>query len=242
MSPAVAVAVMAIVLVVTTVTRVTAFGSSLLSVPLLSLLLDPKTAVVSSIALNLVNAAVLAWLLRDADDAALARRVTAGVLLGLPVGAAVLDLVSAAALKALIAVVVLAGTAALARQRRPVADSAPADVGVGVLVGALTTSVSTNGPPLVVLLQARHLPPDPFRATLARVFLVANVVGLALSAGTGHVTADVLATVAAALPGLVVGQFAGLRLARRVSPQRFRSAVLALLVATALTAGVSAVV
>ncbi len=240
MSPVEVIAVTAIVFGVTTVTRVTAFGAALLTVPLLSLLLDAKTAVVSSIMLSLVNSAVLVRLLRRVDDGGTWRRIGVGVVVGLVPGALVLDWVSARVLTVLIAVVVLASVVALVGQRRVAGPSSRLDVAVGVVVGVLTTSVSTNGPPMVLLLQARQVPPEVFRATLTRVFLIANVFGLAVSAATGQVTGRVAVTVAAALPGLLAGQFAGLWLAPRVPPQRFRQLVLVLLVATAVAAGLSA--
>jgi hypothetical protein len=48
--------------------------------------------------------------------------------------------------------------------------------------------------------------------------------------------------VAAALPGLLAGQWAGLGLAGRVPVARFRQLVLVLLVTTALTAAASVLV
>ncbi len=242
MSFAEAVAVTAIVFGVTTVTRVTAFGAALLTVPLLSLLIDPKTAVVSSIALSLVNSAVLSYVLRAVDDRGTWRRLGVGVLAGLVPGAVLLGVVSDRVLKLLIAGVVLAGVVLLVRRVRPARPSGRVDVAVGFVVGVLTTSVSTNGPPAVVLLQARGTPPEVFRATLARVFLVANLVGIVLAAVAGQVTATVARTVVAALPGLLAGQWAGLRLAGRVPVAWFRTIVLVLLVATALTAAASVLV
>ena len=50
-------------------------------------------------------------------------------------------------------------------------------VGVGFVSGVLNTSLSTNGPPLVFGLQARHLGAAPFRATISTVFAFSNIVG-----------------------------------------------------------------
>ena len=54
------------------------------------------------------------------------------------------------------------------------------DVGAGFLSGVLNTSLSTNGPPLVFVLQGRHLEPPAFRGTISQVFALSNVVGLTL--------------------------------------------------------------
>ena len=103
------------------------------------------------------------------------------------------------------------------------------DVTAGFLSGVLNTSLSTNGPPLVFLLQARRLEPDPFRGTLSVIFVISSVAGLTLFAARGYVTGSALVIVAATLPAVLAGLYAGGRIRPRVDAARFRILVLVLL-------------
>ena len=109
------------------------------------------------------------------------------------------------------------------------------DVGAGFLSGVLNTSISTNGPPLVFVLQSRHLPPDAFRGTINTVFACCNVFSITLFLLAGKVTSDGVVAAAVALPALLAGQLAGFPLRRHVAGERFRVLVLALLALAAFT-------
>ena len=113
----------------------------------------------------------------------------------------------------MLGVAVLIATVLLVAPHQPVATSVRRSTSAsGSCRGVLNTSLSTNGPPLVFDLQARHLAPDPFRATISTVFALSNVVGLTLFVADGKVTADGLVAAAVALPAWSLGQL--LRLAR----------------------------
>ena len=105
-------------------------------------------------------------------------------------------------------------------------------VGHGVLSGALTTSISVSGPPIVLWLEAHGVRPVEFRASLAASFLALNLTGGALLLaveGSGALDAGVVAP----LLGLVlVGYALGVVAFRRLPAERFSTAVLALVLAT----------
>jgi uncharacterized protein len=90
----------------------------------------------------------------------------------------------------------------------------------------------------VFVLQARQFGPVPFRSTITTVFTVLDIVGLVIFAATGEIGGDQLIAIAVAFPGVAVGAAVGIRLRRRVDPERFRRLALALLV----VAGVSSIV
>ena len=105
----------------------------------------------------------------------------------------------------------------------------------GLASGALTTSVSLSGPPLVLWLRARGLSPAEMRASLAAAFLFLNLVGAALlfAAGDGFdaFQPDVLVPLLALV---VAGHLLGSWLFRRVDAERLSALVLALVVAGGL--------
>ena len=107
--------------------------------------------------------------------------------------------------------------------------------------GALTTSVGTNGPPLVFVLQARDFAPDRFRATITSVFFVLDIGSIIVFGVAGEIDRGIVEAVAVALPALLVGAIVGVRLRSRLDPARFRRTVMVLLVLAAVSAIGSAV-
>ena len=156
----------------------------------------------------------------------------------MPLGLVILNVVDDTSLKVVLGVAVLVATALLVRRINLSHVGAGLDVGAGFVSGVLNTSLSTNGPPLVFDLQARHLPPDEFRATITMVFALSNVVGLTLFLLDGKVTADGLRAALIAVPAWALGQLLGWPVRKHVHGERFRWMVLILLFA----AGVSTIV
>jgi uncharacterized membrane protein YfcA len=110
----------------------------------------------------------------------------------------------------------------------------------GFMSGVLNTSISTNGPPLVFVLQARQLAPPAFRATIVRVFAWSAIAALTMFIAAGKVTRNGLVAAAVALPAMWIGQVAGYPFRKHFHAERFRWLVLALLTLAAISAIVSA--
>jgi len=133
---------------------------------------------------------------------------------------------------------VLVATALLVR-RINLSHVGPAmDYGLGFVSGVLNTSLSTNGPPLVFDLQARHLEAARFRATISATFALCNLGGLALFIADGKITRNGLLASAIALPAWAAGQLSGWPIRKHMHGERFRRMVLVLLFA----AGTSTIV
>ena len=223
------------------VQALTGFGYALLSTPLLSVLINPRDAVVMSVLYGSVTAITMSFQFRETVNRPVMWRMCAGRLVGMPVGVRILSIVSRDALRLGIAASVLASTAMLWRGFRLHRSGYVVDVGAGVLSGALTTSVSTGGPPLVLAMQARGMDPDTFRGTMSAVSLYTSAIALALIAYSGRFTHDAVVASVAGIPGLVGGLGMGRLLVPRVDPARFRGVVLGLLVVAATIAAGSVV-
>lgn len=219
-----------------TVQLTAGFGFGLSAVPLLALVLDPHDAVVVALTLATFTNGYQAWSGRRHTDRGVAARLLGGAVVGLPVGLLVFLRVEDRVLSAIIGVAVLVAVAVIAMGLDLRHAGPGLDVAGGVLAGALTMSAGVNGPPMVFVLQARHFDPARFRATITTVFFVLDVVSIAVFTATGDLDGEVLAAVAAALPGLGAGALAGLALRRHLDARRFRRLVLVLLA----VAGVSA--
>lgn len=230
----------AVLLLASVVQAVSGFGFALLSMPLLSVIVDTKDAVAVSTLVGTLASTVMLARHRRHVCWPLVWPLLGGALAGMPVGLYVLIVLDERLLRLVLAGAVLVSVFVLARGWQLEGRSRRFDLGAGFLSGVLNTSVSTNGPPLVLALQARGLEPDAFRATISALFVAGAVGANLLLAGAGRYTNQVLAYAAVGAPALLVGGLIGTRLARRLAAARFRPLVLGLLVVAAMAAGAGA--
>jgi uncharacterized membrane protein YfcA len=218
----------------------TGFGFALVLSPALFAAFDPVEAVTSLLLLSLaLNLLVLfeGGRPEHVDWRALTPMLVAA-LPGLAVGAVALALLSKEALQVAVGIaVILAAAWQLSRRsaRDPSAShrALPPAAGwaAGFASGALTTSISVSGPPIVLWLEAHGVRPEEFRASLAASFLVLNLAGGAVLLVAEGSTLD--ADVVLPLLGLVVAGYAlGTMAFRRLEGDRFFALALTLVACT----------
>jgi uncharacterized protein len=210
----------------------TGFGFSLISAPLVFAAVEPAQAVGLMILLGTeVNLLTLAGERRRPDPAlGECAAILAAALPGAVLGVAVLRALDAVALQFAVTAGVVATLAArrIAAGRRTPSWGAPV---AGLVAGALTTSTTTSGPPLIVYLLGRELTPPRLRDTLPACFLGLSVVGVVALVVTGtHGAVPTGAQVAILVPVVVAAHIAGRPLfrvlARSGSFERVVTAVL----------------
>jgi uncharacterized membrane protein YfcA len=228
------------------------FGFALVAAPLLFAATSPPEAVGLMILLA-VEVALLTLLSERRRPRPVWRDVCAVVAWSLPgalVGVAILRSLDALALQLLVTAAVLATLAVnlrAAHRLPPAPDAAHepprwARPAAGLASGALSTSTSTGGPPLVLLLMSRGLQPGVVRDTLTASFLgIAPVSALALVlTSTGDAVPDATA-VAALVPLTALGQLAGRPLFARLASGRSYERVLTAVLLVTVAAGLAAV-
>jgi len=218
----------------------TGFGFALLAVPLMAIVVPAEEAVVLSGAFSLLTASTQAFTQRAHAVRPVAGRMLAGALVGAPVGLAILTVATGRQLRFVLAGVIFLFLALTLRGFALHRAGRAVDLGAGAIAGVLNTSLSTNGPPIVMALHARAMPPDPFRATIAAVFTGSNVIAVALFTATGRYDADSLVLFAVSLPALGLGYLVGSRFRRRVDAAAFRRVTLWLLGLTGIVTLVGA--
>ncbi len=215
---------------------ITGFGSALVAVPLLTLVVHPVAAVVAATAVSLVLTSGAAWRERSYVDVASARVLTLTGVLGMPLGLVPLVLADEARLEAWIAATMLVMVLLVAAGVRIGARGLPV---AGVLSGALLTSTGMNGPPLVMALMERE--PRRYRATLQGVFAVQDVVAVAAFLALGYVDREVALLTASGLVGIPIGWRLGDAVFHRIPAARLRPVIVAGLVLTAASVLLAAV-
>jgi uncharacterized protein len=211
----------------------TGFGFALVLSPALFAALEPVEAVSALLVLGLaLNLLVLfeGGRPQHVDWRALAPMLVAAVP-GLALGVVALTELSKEVLQVAVGVAVMAAAGWQLLAPRPRVSPAAAWV-AGFASGALTTSISVSGPPLVLWLTARGVRPEEFRASLAASFLMLNLAGglvLLGVEGSGAVDAEAVAVLfVLVLAGYALGAFAF----RRVDRDRFFTIVLVLVALT----------
>jgi uncharacterized protein len=216
------------------------FGFALLSVPLMTLVVSPRDAVIISTIIGATSTSIQAVLDRKYLNWPLAKRLTFASYIGMPLGLVAFLFVSETGLRLGLGVVVLVATFLLLRGFRLHGEQHHYDWSLGIVAGLLATSTSTNGPPLVFLMQARQMSPATFRATINTVFALSNIGALALFLSAGKVTSQNLAGVAVALPSLGIALSLGYLARKFVSAERFKYLVIVLLFLSSISVMTSA--
>jgi hypothetical protein len=229
-------AVLGIVLVATVLQTVVGFGDALLAVPLLTFVVPFKSAVVIVLLIGTVTTVWLLVRFWSQVDWRTTRLLAAGTVVGLPIGVMILSVASAIALRLTLGVVVcIAATWIIVSSRwlnRPAASGTFRTVALGVASGVLSTSLATNGPPLVYELRRTGLADDPFRATISAAFMVSNGIGLPLVAAAGLISVFDIELAAASLLSCAVGVALGSWIGAQMRTTHFVWVVDLLLLAT----------
>jgi uncharacterized membrane protein YfcA len=232
--------VLIVVLLTTYAQTVVGFGFALLAVPVLVLRLDVQQAVVLSAILGTVSSGIRAHHLRVDRDLRLVRLYVSSAIVGAPFGLLLFLYADLRVLKVLIGLSVFAGIMVVLRGHELSSVGTGLERIMGFASGVLLTSTSTNGPPLVLGLQSRRVPPDVFRATIAAIFFVLGVASVAVFGLVGRVSIPVLLYVSVSLPAVVLANRLGLASARRIQPVMFQRLVVSLLVLSGASSIVSA--
>jgi len=224
-----------------TVQSATGFGFALIAGPLVFAVIEPSAAVGLVLVLSqTVNLLVLfGERRRPRVDWGAVRPALAAAIPGLPVGAVAVRVLPASALRLAVALLVAAVVVDRIRMHRRGLrrgdGGRAAALAAGFAVGALTTSTTTNGPPLAVWLTARRLDPATLRDTVTVIFAIVDLAGIAVLAavvGPGR-TLTHASWLALLVPVCIAGQLVGRRVFLRIPARHFELVVLGLASAAA---------
>jgi uncharacterized membrane protein YfcA len=213
-------------------------GFALVLSPALFAVMDPEEAVT---AVLILGAALCALVLIESHRVAThgLARVLIPAVPGLAVGVLLLGALSKQSLQVGVGVAVIAAAGWQVRHHARV--QIPAAL-AGFLSGVLTTSISVNGPPLALWLEAERVPPRSFRATLAAAFLALDVAGVAvILAREGTDTVD-FGSLGPLLACVLVGYGIGAVGFRRLDAERFSIVVLVVVVCTGVASVVAGLI
>jgi uncharacterized protein len=213
----------------------TGFGFSLLAAPLTFAAVNPAPAV--GLILVLSTEVNLLTLAEGRRPQPLARSTRAMLVLAGPgafAGVAVLRALPAVGLQIAVTLGILATLAARRGAGRRAHVPAWA---AGFAAGALTTSTSTNGPPMLLYLLDRGASPAAVRDTMTVCFLGLAVLGAIALVVTGTPALPDTGLVLGLIPAVLAAHLVGRRLFARLAAGGGYEKVLNVLLATAAVAG-----
>lgn len=229
-------AVSGVILVAAALQRTVGFGGALLAVPLMTFVVPTKSAVVIAFLIGTVTSTWLLLRLWSQVEWRTTRLLGVGTIVGAPLGVVILSVVSAVALRLSLGVVVCIAAAWIILSSRwsdrPAAPNSFRTIAMGVASGVLSTSLATNGPPLVYELRRTGFADNRFRATISAAFMISELIGLPLLAAAGLITRFDIALTGTSLVASVIGIALGSWISERMQTVHFIWAADLLLLAT----------
>lgn len=220
----------------------TGFGFALAAVPLISLAIEPKVAVASTILLQVMVGVPDLIRLRGSYDRAEVARLSLGALVGMPFGIAALAWLDANATRLAIALISLIGLGLMVLQPpRRIAFRPAVAYAAGALSGLFGSLAAMPGPPTVAYFTASGTNPPRARAAMLVFFFASALMTLPGLALAGAVDGRTLLLSLAFLPFLVGGTYVGGQIFHRLHPRHYRAITLAVMALAAGVAGARAI-
>ena len=190
----------------------TGFGSALVSVPLLSLIVGAQTAVPIAGIFGWLVTLPIVWKMRHSIQRQTGLILFAGSVPASFVGAKLLaSMPSQYILLTMGAVLIISSIHSL-RATKPLFKEAsmPLTIGAGFTSGVLGASVGESGPPVIAYTSMQPWTADQTKSTLAFFFML-QMIGANVSFwNEGLITDDVISHVVSALPAFAIGLAGGM--------------------------------
>ena len=226
-----------VVLIAYLVRGICGFGSGLIAIPILSLIIPLKVAVPLVVMLDYLASAGQGVSLRQSIQWSEIGRLIIPALIGVSAGLMIFHKVDAVLLTRFLGgFVFLYALYALWGPKMPRVSSWWA-VPAALCGGAIGTLFGTGGPFYVTYLKARQLDKNVFRATFACVFLLDGAARVTGYVGTEVVDIQLLVLLAMSLPVMILGMYLGGKIHTNLSAEMFTRGISILL----LTSGASLV-
>jgi uncharacterized membrane protein YfcA len=215
-------------------------GLASISIAIFAIVMPTRESTAAILLLLIVGDVVAVWHYRHDADLSLLRRLIPAVLPGLVLGALFLAVVDDTVLRRSIGalLLVMAALQLALRWRSPdttaVGESHAAALGTGLGAGFATMTANAAGAVMTLYLVAQGVEKRRFLGTGALFFFGVNLCKVPFSAGLGLFGVQTLSRTAVLAPVVVVGAWAGLHTARRLSQARFDQAVLVATIVSAL--------
>lgn len=211
------------------------FGFALLSVPLLSLFLDIKSALPLGALCQLVINVLLFFKIKKYIVYKEIRPLMMGAFLGIPVGTIFLRHAAPGMVKVILALIVLLfALFSLAGKIKPRGLNAIWGYFYGIIAGILGGAFNTNGPPVLIYSFLKGWDKNEMKASLVGFFTFTSIILVPSYAISGLITKGVLIEFLYLIPVIVVGIYFGHYLFDRISARIYNKVIIYSLIVISL--------
>ncbi len=219
-----------IILLASIVQGATSFGFSLLALPLLGLLFELKVVVPTLVLFSLVLNIIILVKLKMKPHIKEIGLLALFAVICIPIGVQLLIVVNESTLKLSVSILLIViSTIMISGVKLNIKNKKIAYIITGILSGILNGAVSLSGPPVVVLLANDDKNKNEFRSNLTFLFVILNIVTIALYLKRGLFENPELVNMIYLLPVMVIGTFLGIHLGNKIDDVKFKKLVLVLL-------------
>ena len=200
----------------------TGFGSALVAIPLLSLIIDIKIAVPLCILNGLIITVYLAVQLRRHLDRKKILPLVFGSIPGVVVGATLLQRVDSSVIRSGIGLLLISYSLYnLLARPRPLKPAKEWGYVAGFLTGAIGAAFSAGGPPAIVYTAVSGWKKEEIKATLSGFFVANGVVTALAHAITGVTSLTTVGFFGITAPFVLLGTALGSRVTGKIDQQTY---------------------
>lgn len=225
-----------VIFIASTLQGITGFGSALIASPLLFLLFDKGTSVVSLSFMSIALNSFLFLAIKYPVDKKTFYNLFLPAVLGLPFGILILNTFNLGALKILVASLSMIFAIILFSKKLKINNTKWKRVMAGWFYGVLQTSTGVSAPPVVLVLASENTEKDEMRKTLALFFLATSVISVIFFYFTNHFNNEVIRFSLWGIPTAIIGGWMGNAISKKVSQKNFIWSVFILIAVTLIVA------
>ncbi len=213
----------------------TGFGFALVSIPLLSIVMDIKIAIPLGAICGLIVNIYLTVRLRKHINFSEIKYLILGAVIGIPLGSYYLKTADPSYVKLFLGIVVLLFVFSISFDIiKHYKLNEQWGIIFGLFSGLLGGAFNANGPPILIYLQLKNLDKNTHKASIAGFFIVASIIIVLDHAITGISNSAIFFTFLEQLPFVVIGLLLGDFLFLKISTKVFHKIVIACLFAIGL--------
>ena len=217
------------------VRAVSGFGLALIAAPLLTFLMETKSAVALTVIMTGISSIfVLLYTWRYVD---LRRAVFTclGAAFGIPLGAYFMSILSSNTIQLAIAsIAILLAILLMFKFSYRFARDSLGCVIAGFLSGFLATTTGMSGPPIVLFLLNQDLVTEKFVGTCGLIFLFISLAAFGAHAALSLINTGVLIQAVVLVPALWLGTHAGIKILPKLKPDLFKKIGAGIVMASAI--------
>ena len=202
------------------------FGLGLVSMPLLALIVDMKTAT-PLLALVLLLMALMIFIgNRKEVNFRSMWKLLLGSLIGIPIGVYFLKGTEDSIMKIMLAgmIILFALYSLFTRVDYYMKAEWPSYI-MGILAGGFGAAYNMGGPPVIIYGTLKKWPPSTFRSTLYSFFLPTSILAILSHFMAGLVSKTVISYFLLSIPIVVFSTIVGGKLNRKISAEKFHSLI-----------------